>query len=34
MLVYNQGLKADGPFRLRDHPRALAALRSELRALR
>ncbi|HSD78610.1 MAG TPA: hypothetical protein VLA98_14450 [Solirubrobacteraceae bacterium] len=34
MLVYNQGLMADGPFRLRHYPRALAALRSELRALR
>jgi hypothetical protein len=31
MLVYNQGFQADGPFRLRHYPRALAALRAELR---
>ena len=32
MVVYNQGSRADGPFRLRHYPRALAALRAELRA--
>jgi hypothetical protein len=31
MLVYNQGFRPDGPFRLRHYPRGLAALRAELR---
>ena len=34
MMLYNQGVRDDGPFRLRRYPRGLAALRSELRAPR
>ncbi len=31
MLIYNQGFRADGPFRLKRYPRARRALRAELR---
>ena len=32
MLIYNQGYKTNGPLRLNRFPRALAALKAELRA--
>jgi hypothetical protein len=31
MLVYNQGVREDGPFRLKRYPRARRALRAALR---
>jgi hypothetical protein len=34
MLMYNQGNKVDGPFRLHRYPRASKALRAKLGALR
>jgi hypothetical protein len=34
MVIYNQGYQSNGPFRLARYPRALAAVRAELRAPR
>jgi hypothetical protein len=34
MMLYNQGVKTAGPFRLRHYPRSRSALAAELRAPR